>query len=251
MKKIVLVILYAVFFMTTMTATHADEQCDEYPQKIYDDLLKRAKNNDKDAMFELSITYCDDCKNSTDTCAHDAMKWLKAAADHGHKKAKDQLYIVSEDPPTVDKHGNALHLNQEIKNGDYIFRSYRDTTRGTAYFEILKNNKVLFIPKKHADIAGYNILEYRGILSTHSLIGDSHPTLEVWPNNMGHAGGVSWYYFSLGKELKCLVNKKSNSMFWPLNRFEEDHSPTAKVALKNGTGELKSCSLVADNLFAK
>lgn len=243
MKNKILIIFFAILLIAEMTTACADRQCNSYSQKFYNELLSRAKNNDQKAMFILSATYCDDCANSLDTCSNDAMKWLEAAAEHGDEQSK--LYLKGKNPTFDNLHGDIFYLTQEIKNGDYTFRSYRDSQLYTAYFEILKDNKIIFAPNKHGDTG-----EYRGMLLSMSLMGDPYPTLEVWPNNGGHADGVEHLYFSLGKDLKCLVEKKSNRIFWPLNRFEEDHSPAAIVALKNGTAELKLCSLIADNLFA-
>lgn len=243
MKKTALLILSVFLWIGTITIVHADRQCKNYSQQIYHELFNRVQHNDNNAMFLLSTVYCDDCAKSLDTCANDSIKWLKAAAQNGHADAK--LYLQGKKDPSYSLNGDIFYLAQEIKSGDYIFRSYRDSETYAAYMEILKENKVIFAMPNNDDTE-----EFRGSLSKNSLIGDKFPTLEVWPNNGGHADSVNHLYFSLGNELTCLVAKKSNSIYWPLNRFEQEHSPTALVALQQGAGELKSCATLADNLFA-
>ena len=244
MKKIILLMI--ILCINTVTpSVYADDVTHQYSQEAYNALLLRAqKNKDNVAMFILSTMYCDD-NTYKGKCYIEALRWLKAAAANGNKEA--QTYLQQKNSaPFGNEHGVIIFLANEIKNEDYTFRSYQDSIAyNNAYFEIYKNNKLIFAPSDN-----HGAEEFRTQLFPNGLFGDGVPTLGMWVN-IGSAHGsidADARYFALGKELKCLVNKKSKKPYWTLYRFDEEYSHEAVEAFKIGEAELVTCN-APDNLI--
>lgn len=118
--KVIMLRKFLFLLSLTPILANADRICMVYPQSMYDNLIARANNNDKDAMFMLSGMCCHDCNNLMETCAAPSVKWLKFAAEHGHATA--QKYLNNQ--------------NQSLQNGLYF-------TRYKRYFSLGKTLKCL------------------------------------------------------------------------------------------------------------
>jgi hypothetical protein len=156
---------------TSYAGENPDFGCEENPDPaIYTKLVSQAQKNDVEAMYKLSTLPC--CSK---TCAAESVKWLKTAAAHGHTKAQ-QLLVLSKDPDDENEFPDYVtHLYQEQKINDYIFRSYKQSVGGgvaNAYFEILKNDKVVFSQGKVGS-------SYSGEIYKNSILNDAFPSLMV------------------------------------------------------------------------
>jgi hypothetical protein len=239
MKRCILPIVCLLISSIISTAVYAERACNLYQEKHYTDLIARAEKGDRDAMLELSTMYCDDCTKTLDSCVKDAVKWLKVAAAHGQPEAKRLMQGTEHET----LHGRILYRSQNLKDGNYVFRSYHDNIGYIAYYEILKKNKIVNVPDaKELPFHGqFHVTEYDGNVFDTSLFGDHYPTLQINLSigSQGEEGEMR--YFSLGKELKCLIDKKTLSPYWTFSRFKERYSSQALDAFKKGDAELRNC----------